>query len=163
MTEMLASLMPKKKSLKQDIQTKLNSAFTVLMDQAYPDNGRFFLSKRPNEIDSAELTYHALRAINLFNTVAPETKVLGLKKRALIDYFMTKTSAASHSENLRQALVSIKAAQTIISTNSMPFTRVVVGETQMIGDSNGSVTVQFLNILGNPIGIKGRKLTAAKL
>ena len=163
MTEMLASLVPKKKSLKQDIQFKLNSAFTVLMDQAYPDNGRFFLSKRPNEIDSAELTYHALRAIKLFNAGSPETKVLGLKKRALIDYFMTKTSAASHSQNLRQALVSIKAAQTIINTNSMPFTRVVVGETQMIGDSNGSVTVQFLNILGNPIGVKGRKLTAAKL
>lgn len=45
----------------------------------------------------------------------------------------------------------------------MPFTRVVVGETLMIGDSNGSVTVQFLNILGNPIGVKGRKLTASKL
>ena len=33
----------------------------------------------------------------------------------------------------------------------------------MIGDANGSVTVQFLNILGNPIGVKGRTLSAATL
>ena len=42
--------------------------------------------------------------------MSPDTKVLGLKKRALIDYFMTKTISASHSENLQQAVVSIKAA-----------------------------------------------------
>lgn len=100
MTEMLASLMSRKTNMKHDIMFKLSSAFTVLMDQSYPDNGRFFLSKRPNEIDSAELTYHAIRAINLFNDMSPDTKVLGLKKRALIDYFMTKTVSASHSENL---------------------------------------------------------------
>ena len=80
------------------------------MDQSYPENGRFFLSKKPNEIDSTELTYHALRAINLYNDNTQEVKVLGLKKRALIDYFMTKTISASHSENLKQAVVSIKAA-----------------------------------------------------
>ena len=53
MTEMLASLMSRKTNMKHDIMFKLSSAFTVLMDQSYPDNGRFFLSKKPNEIDSA--------------------------------------------------------------------------------------------------------------
>ena len=33
----------------------------------------------------------------------------------------------------------------------------------MIGNSNGSMTVQFFDIMGNPIGVKGRKLSAAKL
>ena len=44
----------------------------------------------------------------------------------------------------------------------MPFARVVAGESHMI-DSNGSVTVQFFDIMGNPIGVKGRKLSSAKL
>ena len=114
MTEMLASLMSRNKSLKRDIEVKLSSAFTVLMHQAYPDSGRFFLSKKPNEIDSVELTFHAVKAINLYNEMAPDNKVLGLKKRALIDYFVTKTIAASSSENIKQATMSIKAIDSIV-------------------------------------------------
>ena len=110
MTEMLASLLSKKTTMKHDIQFKLSSAFEVLMSQAYPESGRFFLSKSAGEVDSTELSYQALRAISLFNENYPENKVLGLKKRQLIDYFMIKTVAASSSENLAQAVTSITAA-----------------------------------------------------
>ena len=32
-----------------------------------------------------------------------------------------------------------------------------------MGNANGSLTVQFFDIMGNPIGVKGRKLSTAKL
>ena len=59
MTEMLASLMSRK-SMRYEIEPKLSSALQVLMKEAYPENGRFFLPKNPNKIDSAQLTYHAI-------------------------------------------------------------------------------------------------------
>ena len=79
------------------------------MKEAYPENGRFFLPKNPNKIDSAQLTYHAIQTINVFNEIAPDNKVMGLKKKAIIDYFMTKVIAASDSDNLALANMAIKA------------------------------------------------------
>ena len=74
----------------------------------------------------------------MFNKHATNERVLGLKKKALIDYFMTKVVSASDSGNLALADLSIKAIET--SFNNMQFARVVAGEKLMI-ESNGSVTV----------------------
>lgn len=115
---MLASLMSRNTSMKRDIENKLSAGFTVLMDQSYPVSGQFFLSKQPYDIDAAELTYYALRSINLYNEMSPGNKVLGLKKRELIDYFTAKTIYASSTGNLKQALTSIKGAQFMINRKS---------------------------------------------
>ena len=44
MTEMLASLMTRK-AMKDEIEKKLGTAFTLLIEQSYPVNGRFFVTK----------------------------------------------------------------------------------------------------------------------
>jgi hypothetical protein len=48
MTEMLASLMTRP-AMKQEIETKLGTAFNILVREAYPESGRFFLSKKDND------------------------------------------------------------------------------------------------------------------
>jgi len=48
MTEMLASLMTRP-AMKQEIETKLRTAFNILVKEAYPESGRFFLSKKEND------------------------------------------------------------------------------------------------------------------
>jgi len=45
----------------------------------------------------------------VFNEISPDNKVMGLKKKAIIDYFMTKVIAASDSDNLALANMAIKA------------------------------------------------------
>ena len=48
MTEMLASLMTRP-AMKQEIETKLRTAFNILVKEAYPESGKFFLSKKEND------------------------------------------------------------------------------------------------------------------
>ena len=48
MTEMLASLMTRP-AMKHEIDTKLRTAFNILVKEAYPESGKFFLSKKEND------------------------------------------------------------------------------------------------------------------
>ena len=86
-TEMLASLMDRK-AMKSEIETKLGKAFATLMKEAYPESGRFFMTKN-TEIDVLDLTYHASKAIKSF-TSNSDVEVKKFKGRMVRDYFLTK-------------------------------------------------------------------------
>jgi len=156
MTEMLASLMTRP-AMKQEIETKLGSAFKILVKEAYPESGRFFLSKKGG--DSAELTYAAFKAIEKFNSHASGDGIKGLKIRALRDYFLTKVST---STCICKTALLIDGLNMIIGQNAYPFVKVVTGDKLMLGE-NGSITLQFYDAMGNPVGMDGRQLVSVEL
>ena len=80
--------------MREEIETKLSSAFSTLVKETYSKGGRFFLSK--SATDSSHLTQAAVKAIKTFNEHASEGKqVKGLKQKALRDYFLTKASTST--------------------------------------------------------------------
>lgn len=65
----------------------MHKAFQTLVKETY--NGKFFISKNVHTVDTTKLTYHALKAANLFGRQAGGD-VKGIKHKELIDYFVTK-------------------------------------------------------------------------
>ena len=88
MTEMLASLMTRQ-AMTEEIETKLSKAFNLLLKEAYPESGRFFLGASGQSGEQAWTTAMALRAIDTFNRHASEKSgVTGLDRVALRDYLL---------------------------------------------------------------------------
>ena len=67
MTEMLATLAPKRTAMRDEIETKLTKAFETLIKESYTEDGLFFLSQ--SGINADQLTYQAVKAIRAFNRV----------------------------------------------------------------------------------------------
>ena len=150
MAEMLASLMARS-GIKEGIEKELKTAFKTLMMEAYSESGRFFLTKNADKIDSNELTHYAVRAIGKFNEhTSGDPKQL--KIQSLRDYFLMKASA---STCVKQAAISLRALDVIVNESQFSFIRVVAGETQILG-LEGSITLQYFDAMGNPVGVKGR-------
>lgn len=81
-TEMLVSLMDRK-NIKNEIEPRMSKAFNTLVKEAYPDSGRFFLTKNAHELNVLDLTYQATRAIQMFSSKSDnkDHKVKELKNR----------------------------------------------------------------------------------
>lgn len=156
MTEMLASLMSRK-NMKEEIAGQLHLAFISLIKEAYPASGKFFISSNPSS-QTSELTYYAVKAIDLFERMT-DGAVKGLKQKSLRDYFVTK---AESSEDLGQIVDSLKALDILVAKNKLPFISVVEGQTLELG-SEGSITLQFFNQYGDPVSVKGRSIKQAEL
>lgn len=56
----------------------------------------------------------------------------------------------------------IEALNTIVSQKNFPFVKIVAGDKHMLGES-GSITLLFFDAMGNPVGVKGRKLVSVHL
>ena len=65
--------------------------------------------------------------------------------------------SAKDSINLEQISTCLRGLQMLVQKNVMPFVKVVAGSHQMLG-KDGSVTLQFYDEMGNPVGVKGRSL-----
>ena len=156
MTEMLASLMSRK-NMKEEIAGQLHLAFIALIKEAYPASGKFFISSNPFT-KTSELTYHAVKAINLFERMT-DGAVKGLKQKSLRDYFVTK---AETSEDMGQITDSLKALEILVAKNKLPFIQVVEGQTLELG-GEGSITLQFLNQYGDPVSVRGRTIKQVEL
>ena len=99
-----------------------------------------------------------MRAIGKFNEhTSGDPKQL--KIQSLREYFLMKISA---SKCVKQAAISLRALDVIVNESQFSFIKVVAGETQILG-LESSITLQFFDMMGNPVGVKGRELTSAEL
>ena len=106
------------------------------------------------QVDPAQLTIHAVRAITAFNAHVKNEKLL--QTGPLRDHFLAKVETTrdvqTASDNLAEL---IKLAQ-------VPFVRIEEGSRQSLGKS-GSITLQFVDALGKAVSMEGRTLVAAQL
>lgn len=153
----MASLMSRK-GMKDEIEVKLNSAFTTLVKETYAKNGQFMLSK--SATDSIGITFAAVKAIKVYNEHASESNLIkGLKYSAIRDYFLNKVTLSSCT--CKAALI-INGLSLIMHKNAYPLIKLVSSNTLKLGES-GSITAQFVDALGLPISVEGSKLKAANL
>ena len=156
--EVLAGLISHSSALQKEIGTKLDSALQLLVKKVYNTDHGFFVTKKA-DMDMAEFTHHALRAIATFNARAKGKKIAtnGLLSR---DYFLTKASVA---KDLQSAGTALRGLLLATGGDAVPFATLKGSKPGLDLNEKGSFAVQITDAVGSAVDLSGREVTKVVL